>query len=273
MLNTQFSSVFSDSSIEKVFIYSGDVDHKGVYWEGVDKIKAIFSRLKCPWPIVEVTQEEFSSLELIPFKTLFIVPGAKASDLDVQLGSQIKKIREFVENGGYHLGICGGAYWSSKRTSYTLGPGNKIEKTRELAFFEGFSKGPLRSHKFGNEGESRLEHGSVCLKWRSISSPFRAFIMGGGSFVSPHSDSQCEVLAEYLDVPEEEKNAVVKCYVGKGISILAGPHLEYLSKDVFNYSSDHDWKWIKDSLEETDDLRILCFSELLKEFSKEDLSS
>ncbi|MFQ5729643.1 MAG: BPL-N domain-containing protein [Waddliaceae bacterium] len=269
MVNTNFSSFFQESAIQRVFIYTGNATRDGVYYDGVEKIKALFRELKCPWEIIEVTQEEFHPEQFVPKEALFIVPGARASDLDDQIGGKISGIREFVEDGGYYLGICGGAYWASKNVSYQLSRTETLEKIRDLAFFNGIVKGPLRFSKFGND----RPHGVANVKWRTLSFPFPALIMGGGSFIDAEQSEQCEVLAEYADVPEKLKNAIIKNYVGKGISILAGPHLEWQAQDVRVSDLEllfpgHKWTEIKNELEGTDTVRRHCFGALLAEFER-----
>ena len=269
MVNTNFSNFFQESTIQRVVIYAGNKRHEGVFYDCVGKTKDLFKDVQCPWEITEVTQEDFFPEKLVPKETLLIVPGAKASELDGQIGGKVPEIRQFVEDGGNYFGTCGGAYWASKKVSYQLSETETLEKIRALAFYNGIARGPLRVSGFGND----RPHAVAKVKWKTLPSPFPALLMGGGSFIDAEQTEGCEVLAEYLDVPSELKNAVVKSYTGKGVSILSGIHFEWQARDVNasdlgKHFPGHNWTLIKESLEEAENVRLQSFAYLLAEFER-----
>ena len=260
-------TIYDQTDIEKVFIYTGNSTHEGVYYDCVEKIKYRIELLKFPWTVCEVTDQQVTAeLFTSPKETLFIVPGAQATDLDKQLGDKMVMIREFVEAGGKYLGVCGGAYWASRRVSYKVSETVIIEKTRDLAFFNGVAKGPQRFVEYGND----KPHGVAHLTWKGSPDSFSALVMGGGSFVNAEEFEGCEVLARYKQVAKDRENAIIKCIVGKGVAILSGPHLEWdandlNAEDLDRYFPGHKWTWIQDALQESNECRQETFGTLLRE--------
>ena len=95
---------------------------------------------------------------------------------------------------------------------------------------------------------------------------FHCYFKGGGCFVDPPfsadpSSSSYEVLGHYSDV-DLHPTAVVKCYVGKGLAVLSGVHLEF-DPDLLNADSPHLHPLLP-SLRSSDTHRQTCLRQVLQ---------
>src|SRR3972149_6424401 len=97
--------------IEEVLIYDGP----GVFKDSVRSLKEVLSQMGLPWSVKEVS---VVNGRLLPppekwkrGKTLFVMTGGRCQSWDQELSSSIEKIRQFVNEGGFYLGICAGGYF------------------------------------------------------------------------------------------------------------------------------------------------------------------
>ena len=98
---------------------------------------------------------------------------------------------------------------------------------------------------------------------------FHCYFNGGGCFVddssladsASSSSSSYKVLGRYGDVATCPV-AVVKCYVGQGVAVLSGVHLEY-APDLLDADSPH-LQPLLPSLHRGDDDRQTCLRQILQ---------
>ena len=154
-------------------------------------------------------------------------------------GAGNRRISQFVERGGFFLGLCAGGYYGSKKCEFEVG-NKKMEVVgeRELAFFPGVCRGSAFSgfvyHSEAGAKAVELEVSKAAFSRGPVPDVFRSYYNGGGVFVDAVKlrDKGVEVLANFtanLDVDAGDgKAAVVYCKVGNGAAVLTGPHPEYV---------------------------------------------
>ena len=100
----------------KVGIYRGPGSPQG----GVDNVTHVLK----PFPqvtVVVLSGHEVASLNLSTYDVL-VFPGGSGSGQSKGIGAAgLKNVREFVQNGGGYVGICGGAYLACSNFSWGLG--------------------------------------------------------------------------------------------------------------------------------------------------------
>lgn len=262
------------SFLSTIYLYRGDEDRKPVFLEEVDLFKEMINRLGITIPVVEVYDHEVT-----PSKwhetAIFMVPGARSSDLDDHLGSKCQEIQDFVLRGGNFWGWCGGAYWAARRTEYRLNSKTTLKKTRPLMLWKGKEVGPLLPCNPIDLSTIEYFHGTVPIRWKGGKEAQPVLLSGGGSFIPADDEYPYEVLATYEKVDKTFANAVVKTYPGKGICILTNPYFtygaDYLSRGLEAYQMhfpNHPWKQTVEDLKGTDQFRADCFINMLLEFTK-----
>lgn len=261
----QLSSLWSQHPVKEVVIYSGDAV---LHSPDITSIKRQLEKMQTPWKIIEVNNSSFKPKEWNRTTTLVILPGARASALEEQLGDRLDQLIEFVEEGGKYLGICGSAY-AACRTRQFL----EIEKTSKLAFFNGIAKGPLAPSKESPDGCLAC---TLDITMNDDETTFSAYLMGGG-YAEPNLENEGshEVLARYKD---SGKNAIIKCRVKKGTAILSFPHITWDAEDInVNYLNGnhrnavrgHDWQALTTQLEFSQNARHQSLRKIFFEFISE----
>jgi biotin--protein ligase len=159
---------------------------------------------------------------------MLVFPGGEDSSYEeLMKGQGNQRIREFVENGGFFLGICAGAYYGCKRIEFDMETGSRIEETRELGFFDGVAWGPLFNPYIENSHQgASAEPLQINEKFfeKADFEPVVAYYNGGCGF-RPSAKSEAKILAWYKNKPEIP--AIVQCQVGKGTALLSGIHFEW----------------------------------------------
>ncbi len=156
--------------------------------------------------------------DLSKFKALIIGGGADIPYCN-RLGSVgIKKIQDFVKNGGNYIGICAGAYFACRQIEFT-GRDYNVFDSRELALFDGVGIGSIAGLCHGvYYDETSASKAIVELSFGRHEQ--KAYYHGGCYFENalPH-----QMFAKYKQI---DKPAVVLDNYGKGKYLLSGVHFE-----------------------------------------------
>jgi glutamine amidotransferase-like uncharacterized protein len=158
---------------------------------------------------------------------LLCVPGGDMYEYSQSLGSTgIQKIREFVENGGGYVGICGGAYFAGERVYWR---GNQLPMT-SLSLFEGETRGPYDEIvPYPGYGMAQVqivggEHPIVQGEPRSI-----MILYYWGPALLPDEDTSVVVLGRYATTQDP---AMLALEYGQGRVFLIGTHPEFEEDDT-----------------------------------------
>ncbi len=137
-----------------------------------------------------------------------------------------EKIREFVSAGGKYLGICAGAYFASSYVQFDMEGPLEVHGERHLKFYSGKACGPVNSHFEYNSDKTAI------AARIDFSGQKRHFYLNGGCFFDPvEHQSGLEVLGRYDFEGSQDKPAVVKCDIDRGVCLLSGVHFEFDPND------------------------------------------
>ena len=147
-------------------------------------------------------------------------PGGMAYDFFKRIGfGGVRKIRDFVNDGGGYLGICAGAYFASDSVTWE---GEKIDAV--LSLFDGTAVGSLKKiipwDQYTLTGIS-VKKNNPSAKYLLPS--YSTLYYGGPAFYV-HEGVDIDTLATwngYNDAP-----AIINFEYGKGRVFLSGAHLE-----------------------------------------------
>ena len=141
---------------------------------------------------------------------------------DEELGTEgITRIRQFVLKRGNYIGFCAGAYYACRKVEFGQSGQPKIVRERDLAFFNGTTKGPL----FPTKDYSSLESArAIPVTLEKEGTSGKLYYQGGGHFLIRKSTSRVKILARSpTQITGETGNITVAvlCRVGKGKAILS----------------------------------------------------
>ncbi|SFB78743.1 Uncharacterized conserved protein, conains N-terminal glutamine amidotransferase (GATase1)-like domain [Brevinema andersonii] len=196
----------------KILIY-GD---EGTSILGVHSFQIACSEiLKLPCEIVDsnyiVSQDWYHHYALI-------IPGGEDIPYCSKLnGIANTKIKEYVRNGGFYLGICAGAYYASKTIEFT-GESYQVFQERELAFFEGVARGSLLELT-GGYHFSECSRSKAIVNIRFLDKIIPCFYHGGPYFDGAAAD---QILGYFLDL----RPAIIHKNYGNGSYLLSAVHFE-----------------------------------------------
>jgi biotin--protein ligase len=189
-------------------------------------------------------------------KTATLVMGAgKCTEWESGLGEEgVKKIHDYVVNGGHYLGFCAGAYFASSQSCF-----QGREKTRALSLFEGKAIGPLwNTENYLAPESAKAAKVSWTIGHEVVKG--KLYYLGGCYFEMP-SKSSVKVVGVYEEIA---KPAAILCTVGKGKAFLCGLHPEFVWKDL-TYGHNASINSLIDELQPEEPFREKIWSELLKE--------
>ncbi|KAJ3270237.1 biotin holocarboxylase synthetase [Terramyces sp. JEL0728] len=154
--------------------------------------------------------------------SLIVMPGGRDLLFLESLGNKgINKIKNYVKNGGKYLGICGGAYFACNRVEFELGRHlYEVVGDRPLQLCPAVARGCIVKGF-----EYNTEKGSAAVEIKTADDTLKVYVNGGPSFHLSES-SDATVLARYT---LNNEPAIVETTIGKGKSIVLGPHLEVSS--------------------------------------------
>lgn len=239
-------------SKQKIYIYNGP---------GVSEIclmNTAFS-LKQALPkstIKTILPDEVLRGEWRSDANLFILPGGADLPYVKHLtpnGNAI--IKDYVNSGGFFLGICAGAYYASSAIEFAVDSSNEITQRRDLAFFPGIAKGPFfKQYDYQSEAGA---HAARLIESKT-QQKFSIFYNGGCGFLKSEEDENTEILAKYEEI---NLPAIIKIKYGSGTCILSGVHPEY-SSDLLN-RKDQFLAEVYNELKDFEIIRMEFFSRLL----------
>lgn len=217
--------------------------------------KALDSYLDHRYELKAILAHEVKKGSWVKNAALFILPGGRDIPYHQKLkGLGCDQIRSYVENGGSFLGVCAGAYFATQEVQFEKGTELEVHEHRELAFFQGISKGTLYPHKpFSYQGHDSAHAALICYKDQLIP----VYYNGGCTFLEAKKDPKVEVLATFEDL-ENQPAAIVLCPIKKGLAILSGVHIEMASS--FTSSNEK----LYSSLKEKEPQREKLFDEIIQ---------
>ncbi|KAG8916819.1 biotin holocarboxylase synthetase [Tulasnella sp. 418] len=166
-----------------------------------------------------------------PSCALLVIPGGRDLPYVSSLAQANPRIRDFVHNGGSFLGICAGAYYTSRRVEWEVGTPLEVVGNRDLGFFPGTAKGCVYDgFLYESEDGARAINVEVQNSDADGSKIYSGIYYNGGGMFEGADEMKSKgvrVLARYVDGDAKGKAAAVSCDVGQGRAILWGPHLEY----------------------------------------------
>ncbi len=208
-----------------VFIYSDEGTDKA----GIASIKEnCRKRLKLPYRYIK--SEDILD-GVLQGKNIFVMPGGADLSYCKKLnGIGNKKIRKFIEDGGFYIGICAGAYYACRRINFK-GKDYDVSGERELGLFEGTAEGSLPFLTDGNyfSDDGAESKAMISLKFKEKLSKEYFYYHGGPVFI-PDSiiNHRYGVIAKY----EDNTPAIIKGKIGKGNYLLSAVHFE-LEKEQY----------------------------------------
>ncbi|MBN2479950.1 MAG: hypothetical protein JXA94_06955 [Parachlamydiales bacterium] len=231
-----------------IYIYSG----KGTNKKCIKKLIIQLPKNSCK----TITSSKISPLNWQNMASIFIIGGGRDVPYVEKLKNErIKKLKNFVENGGSYLGICAGAYFGSSYVEFDKNQKLEVLGKRELCFFSKKAIGPAfgpNTFKYKSEFGAR----AALVKCYPLDVSFRVYHNGGCYFEEPSDDENVEIIARYLEI-KNNPPAIVKCKVKNGIAILSGVHFELDSSFLLNKNEDFQYhelyrkklfNWIFDQL-------------------------
>ena len=210
-------------SATAISIYSGGPDYLGVSYDNVQGIKNVLLKHIPSSTVLEMNAEEMFNFcrKKEGQKKIIVLPGGVCSLWDRYFDPEKHSaIKEFIEGGSTALLICAGAYYASKKSSFTSGS-TKIKKERTLKLYKGKAKGPL----YPESNRSSITNSRVVdIIWESTKEKGCVFLNGGGYFKEPaKNDASIEVMARYTS----GEVAILSQKIKEGLAILSFVHLEY----------------------------------------------
>lgn len=176
-------------------------------------------------PARTVSAEQICQGALANASGLIIPGGADLPYCEKLNGEGNRQIRQFVEQGGFYLGICAGAYYACQRVEFQ-GADYQVHGERELGFFEGVAQGSLptltNGHYYSESVESKA---MVKLDFADFpADPTACYYYHGGStfFESSQAVRSAQVFARFAD----GSPAIVSGQFGKGRYLLSSVHFE-----------------------------------------------
>lgn len=212
-----------------------------------DYEKALRSTLDKNYAIKQINATTLMKTDILKKACLLVMPGGADKPYCALLnGVGNKKIKAFVEQGGYYLGICAGAYYGASYIDYDPHSDDSIQGERELKFFDGIAYGPLLKRHIPN-APTGITATKITLPFNDSCS--YVYYNGGPTFL-PKDEStakKTKVLAYYVkeDDPWYDETlfikypqlpAIITSQIGKGQIVLSGIHLENTMFDAYNAS-------------------------------------
>lgn len=159
---------------------------------------------------------------------LVIPGGADLPYCEKLNGEGNRLIQAFIQQGGFYLGICAGAYYACREIEFD-GEGYQIYAKRELALFNGIGKGSLAELTKGKlYDETFASKAFVSLK-TGVNQPLTSYYHGGCCFINDRQAVENpQIFATYPD----NSAAIIYGQVGKGQYLLSGVHFE-LDRDCY----------------------------------------
>lgn len=204
---------------KKILIYNDE----GVSQDNVNALLKYFKLTKC------VSASDLQKTHWIDKTTLLIIPGGRSLPFYQSLGFVgNKNIIQFVEQGGYYLGLCAGGYYASQKTIFAKNLPLELNLAGELNFFKGSAIGPVFANKaFAYYSENGARTVDIIFNDKKS---YSVYFNGGCYFKNAGRFKNTKILARYAS---NKKAAIIECTYGKGRAILSGVHPELSTTKIF----------------------------------------
>ena len=185
-------------------------------------LKSLNSLLKGQYDVIPIEPAKLRSDPWEESTKLLIMPGGRdLAFLSSLQDDGIQKLKNYVENGGRYLGICGGAYLACKSLKFEVGRSDyEVQGDRPLKFCDAVAIGSIAKEFIYN-----TELGTRAMKIYDESNKHElsVYVNGGPYFEFDSIDSNTNILYRY---GLNQKPCIVDCKVGQGQAILSGCHFE-----------------------------------------------
>ncbi|WP_078236293.1 BPL-N domain-containing protein [Haemophilus paracuniculus] len=176
-------------------------------------------------PAHTVSAAEICQGALANASGLIIPGGADLPYCEKLNGEGNRQIHHFVEQGGFYLGICAGAYYACQTVEFQ-GADYQVQGERELGFFEGIAKGSLPQLTGGHYYSENVQSKTM-VKLDFVDFPPDPtacyYYHGGSTFLkSPQAVRSSQIFAYFAD----GSPAIVGGQFGKGRYLLSSVHFE-----------------------------------------------
>ncbi|PIZ03876.1 MAG: hypothetical protein COY58_07235 [Gammaproteobacteria bacterium CG_4_10_14_0_8_um_filter_38_16] len=208
-----------------IFIYHD----LGASTESVEKLLDFAQKKK--YSATCVSGADIGKNNILHGQSLLIIPGGRSLPFYKTLGeSGDQAIKTFVEQGGYYLGLCAGAYYAAQKTIFAKDLPLELQLPGTLNFFSGNAVGPVfaesdfayHSEKGARTVDVELEDGTQ----------FPMYFNGGCYFEHAEQFQNTQVVARYVD---NALPAIIFCSVGAGRVLLSGVHPELSFPEISNH--------------------------------------
>lgn len=232
-ISSTSSPIFAGEQIVRIFVYDDSFLGPTKRGTSAESIKHTLSFFSSVFPNTStITPSELKNGKLQK-GDLFILPGGRDRPYHLELqGNGNKILNDFVNKGGFILGICAGAYYFGSEVRFNpKNPLFSVNEKRFLSFYPGAVIGPLFGDKnYDPFTSSGVHAASILFKGESTSQ--KVFYNGGGYFealtpLPPH----IEVVAFY---EENKEAAIVRIQQEKGLVILSSVHFEYNPENILS---------------------------------------
>ena len=152
---------------------------------------------------------------------LLVIPGGADLPYKRKITKiAIKKIQDYIKDGGLYLGICAGAYFASNKVEFDIGGPLEVKGPRDLKLFPGTATGPIIA-PFDYRSDSGARAALIKVDNKMIK-----IYYNGGPYFSFEKNNKTTVLA-YYDYNDKLLPAIILSKYGKGRALLSGVHFEY----------------------------------------------
>ncbi len=231
-------TVDSDPALEnlRMAIYGGI----GAWDLNVTALQNFFSAHELSYELID--ENDVTSLKLSDHYDLIWFPGGFAGEYRYLI-TNLDPLIDFVDQGGYYVGSCAGAYFAADILSW-LGEDGK-DSDYPLNFFPGRAAGPLINElNWGDEAVLILNKDIAANSAFEPSLPVYYF---DGPYFDAFPEADYFILARY---ETNNQPAVVAGYHGAGKYLLFGPHPEMggISVQSGDYNleggNNAQWDWL-----------------------------
>jgi glutamine amidotransferase-like uncharacterized protein len=220
----------------RIAIYNGI----GTWDLNVTALENFFVQNELRYELID--ENDVTSISLKDRYDLIWFPGGSAGEYHYLI-ADLKPLVDFVDQGGYYVGSCAGAYFAADILSWLSEDGK--DHDYPLSFFPGRAVGPLVSElNWGDEAVLLLNRD---LTFNTAFDPALPVYYFDGPYFDAYPEADYLIMARY---EANDQPAVVAGYFGDGKYLLFGPHPEM--GGINEQSGDYDleggnnaqWNWL-----------------------------
>lgn len=185
---------------------------------------AIITQLKQGYPQMKIETVSAETLRKTAWEdqcAALVMGGGVCSIWEHSLKEKgMRRIRNFVQNGGKYLGICAGAYFAASTSVFSLLEQPVIEKRRPLQFYPGIASGPIFP-----TFDHLSPQAALAARIDLVAQSGLCYYQGGCYFNITEDSWNTKVIGKYAS--PFDGAAIISCKVGSGTAVLCGPHPEF----------------------------------------------